>query len=62
MDEEDQEAITVIQQRLQETRIKYRKERTEYEEGEKRAREAIFAKKKELAVMADIMRHHPENV
>ena len=55
-DEVDQDAVTREQDRLRVAKEKHAKEKGEYEDGEKKAIEAIELKKKELAVIADVLR------
>jgi len=56
MDEPDPVAIARDQQRLQEARATLRKEREEYYEGKRKSDEAIQLKKRQIAVMTDILR------
>jgi len=56
MDEIDQAAVTHYQQQLQEAREKLVKETEEYEEGKKQSEEAIDYKKRQIAVVADVLR------
>ena len=56
MDEVDQDAVTMEQDRLNAAKEKHATEKREYEDGEKRAIEAIELKKRELAVISDVLR------
>ena len=56
MDEVDQAAVDHYQQKLQEAREKLKNETEEYEEGKKRSAEAIAYKKRQIAVVADVLR------
>ena len=55
-DEVDQVAVAHEQERLQEAKNKHSKEKEEFEAGEKEAKEAIELKKRELAVLQDVLR------
>ena len=55
-DEVDQVAVAHEQERLQEAKSKHSKEKEEFEAGEKEAKEAIELKKRELAVLQDVLR------
>ena len=55
-DEIDQAAVTHYKQQLQEAKEKLEKETEEYEEGKKRSEEAIDYKKRQIAVVADVLR------
>ena len=55
-DEVDQVAVAHEQERLQEAKNKHSKEKEEFETGEKEAKEAIELKKRELAVLQDVLR------
>ena len=56
MDEIDQAAVTHYQQQLQEAREKLVKETEEYEEGKRQSEEAIAYKRRQMAVVADVLR------
>ena len=56
VDEVDQTAVAHYQQQLQEAREKLRKETEEYEEGKRQSEEAIAYKKRQMAVVADVLR------
>ena len=56
VDEVDQTAVAHYQQQLQEAREKLRKETEEYEEGKKQSEEAIAYKKRQIAVVADVLK------
>ena len=55
-DEIDPVAVAREQEKLKEAKDKYDKEKEEFEEGKKKAQEDIDHKKKELAVIADVLR------
>ena len=55
-DEVDQVAVAHEQERLQEAKNKHSTEKKEFETGEKEAKEAIELKKRELAVLQDVLR------
>jgi len=56
MDEPDPVVIARDQQRLQEYREQLKKETEEFEEGKKESEEAIAHKKRQIAVVADVLR------
>ena len=55
-DEIDPVAVAREQEKLKEAKDKYDKEKEEFEEVKKKAQEDIDHKKKELAVIADVLR------
>ena len=55
-DEVDPIAVAREQEKLQEARNKYAKEKEEYKDGKKKSDEAVGLKKRELAVLRDILR------
>ena len=56
MDEVDPVAVATEQDRLKEAKDKLLKEQEEYEDGKRKSEEAIRLKKRELAVIADVLR------
>ena len=60
MDEPDPVVIARDQQRLQDTREQLRKETEEFEKGRKDSKEAIAHKKRQIAVVADVLRRAQE--
>jgi len=55
-DEVDPVAVAREQEKLKEAKDKYDKEKEEFEEGKKKSDEAIELKKRELAVLRDVLR------
>ena len=56
VDEVDQATVTHYQQKLQEAEDNLKKETEEFEEGRKKSEEAIAYKKRQMAVVADVLR------
>jgi hypothetical protein len=56
VDEVDQAAVAHYQQKLQEAEDNLKKETEEYEEGKKKSEEAIAYKKRQIAVVADVLK------
>ena len=56
LDEVDQASVTHYQQKLQEAENNLKKETEEFEEGRKNSQEAVDHKKRQMAVVADLLR------
>ena len=56
VDEVDQAAVAHYQQKLQEAEDNLKKETEEFEEGREKSEEAIAYKKRQMAVVADVLR------
>jgi len=56
MDEVDQAAVTHYQQKLHEAEENLKKETEEFEEGRRSSQEAMDHKKRQMAVVADVLR------
>jgi hypothetical protein len=57
-DEVDPAAVALEQERLQAARDKLRKEEEEFKAGEKRVKDTIDLKKKEITVLKDVLRRN----